>query len=93
MDEPIDFEWDDAKAATNLSKHGVSFDVACGVFLDSERFAAVDTRRDYGEERVNAIGVVDGVCLTVTYTMRGRTARLISARPSTRMERTRYGNR
>jgi uncharacterized DUF497 family protein len=92
MHEPAAFEWDDGKAASNVLKHGVSFDVAAGVFLDGKRIEAVDTRHEYGEERVNTIGSVDGICLTVTYTMRGDAARLISARTSTRKERARYDN-
>src|SRR5215217_1344526 len=39
-----------------------------------------DTRHDYGEERVNVIGTVDGYVLHVTYTMRGQVGRIISAR-------------
>jgi uncharacterized protein len=31
---PPAFEWDDAKAASNLAKHGVPFDYATRVFLD-----------------------------------------------------------
>ena len=31
---PRAFEWDDAKAASNLVKHGVRFDYAAQVFLD-----------------------------------------------------------
>lgn len=30
----INFEWDSAKAQSNLSKHGVSFDEAKSVFND-----------------------------------------------------------
>ncbi|MDB5888939.1 MAG: hypothetical protein JWM03_1811, partial [Rhodocyclales bacterium] len=30
----IKFEWDRAKAATNLKKHGVSFEEAQSVFFD-----------------------------------------------------------
>ncbi|EIL91874.1 BrnT family toxin [Rhodanobacter sp. IGA1.0] len=30
----MDFEWDDAKAALNLRKHGIAFEDAAYVFLD-----------------------------------------------------------
>jgi uncharacterized DUF497 family protein len=30
-----DFEWDEEKAASNERKHGVSFEVATAVFLDT----------------------------------------------------------
>jgi uncharacterized DUF497 family protein len=41
------FEWDPAKAATNLRKHGVSFDEARAVFSDerAKLIADPDTRR------------------------------------------------
>jgi uncharacterized protein len=52
----------------------------------------VDERFDYGEERRNATGLVEGVYVTVTYTMRGEeTARIISAHPASRKERKHYG--
>lgn len=54
-----------------------------------------DTRRDYGERRVIALGIADGVPLTVVFTDRvgpggGIVRRLISARVSHRKERRRY---
>lgn len=54
-----------------------------------------DTRRDYGERRVVALGLADGVPLTVVFTDRvdpdgGIVRRLISARVSHRKERRRY---
>lgn len=52
----------------------------------------VDERFDYGEERRNATGLVEGLYVTVTYTMRGwETARIISAHPASRKERKHYG--
>jgi hypothetical protein len=91
--QPIDFEWDDQKAASNEAKHGVSFGAAASVFLDDQRLEDTDLRRDYGEERINVIGFVDGLVLHVTYTQRGDVARLISARLADREERRRYGDR
>jgi uncharacterized protein len=54
-----------------------------------------DTRRDYGERRVIAHGLADGIPLTVVFTdrvesERGVVRRLISARLSNRKERRRY---
>lgn len=53
-----------------------------------------DTRRDYGEARVIAVGAADGFMLTVVYTDRsgpdGLERRLISARRSNRRERKAY---
>jgi uncharacterized DUF497 family protein len=44
------FEWDPAKAATNLRKHGVDFDDAMGVFGDPFALLAQD-RTENGEPR------------------------------------------
>lgn len=101
METPHTFEWDEHKASLNQAKHGIPFDVAVYVFLDEERLDIEDTRYSYGEERRNVIGliegtligIVDGITITVTYTMREETARIISARPASKKERLLYGNR
>ena len=47
------YEWDEAKAAFNLRKHGVAFDDVR--HFDFERaLETVDDRRDYGERRMIA---------------------------------------
>ena len=71
----------------------MSFGAAASVFLDDQRLEDTDLRRDYGEERINVIGFVDGLVLHVTYMRRGDMARLISARLADREERRRYGDR
>jgi hypothetical protein len=45
-----------------------------------------DDRRDYGEARFNAFGMVNGRMFVCTYTMRGDTYRLISVRKASRQE-------
>jgi hypothetical protein len=84
------FEWDDAKAAENEAKHGVSFALARSVFKDPFAIERRDDRQDYGEERFILIGMVQGVVLTVVYTLREERARLISARRATRLEQDDY---
>lgn len=92
MHGPTRFEWDPAKAESNLEKHGLSFATGTRVFLDEARVDWADERFVYGEERRNVTGIVDGLRLTVSYTMRDvGTARLISVRPASREERRRYG--
>ncbi|MGP9822630.1 BrnT family toxin [Salinarimonas sp. NSM] len=102
MSTPDGFEWDDAKAASNEAKHGVSFDDAIEVFDDPARIEKPDDRKRYGEERLITFGVVDGVPLCVVYTVRGNVRRIISARAASRSERrdmlrpsgsTRHGDR
>ena len=87
------FSWDPHKSSANLRERGFDFDFASLIFggttVESE-----DLRRDYGEKRIVAIGVADGVCLTVVYTDRTEdgcvTRRIVSARRSNRRERQVY---
>ncbi|CDZ37825.1 Hypothetical protein NGAL_HAMBI1145_40620 [Neorhizobium galegae bv. officinalis] len=86
----LDFEWDEQKAAMNLAKHGVSLSDASAVFKDIFAFDTEDRSMDYGEIRRRIIGLGNGRFLTVIYTERGETIRLISARKATRAERREY---
>lgn len=80
------FQFDPAKAAGNLKKHGVSFADAEGVFYDPLAIHQLDPDSD-DEERFVAIGVGSaGTILVVVYTLRGEEIRLISARRATRYE-------
>jgi uncharacterized protein len=85
-----EFEWDDAKAATNLARHRVAFALAREVFADPFALDWRDQRADYGEERFATIGIAQARVLYVAYTMRGDRIRIISARGATPHERKRY---
>ena len=90
------FEWDGAKSEANLRERGFDFAFASLVF-DGPTLEVEDRRKDYGERRVMAIGVADGIHLTVVYTDRkGATGesvrRIISAHRSNRRERKIYEN-
>jgi uncharacterized protein len=84
------FEWDDAKAAANWRDHGVSFHHALKAFRDRFAIERFDDREGYGEERINRLGICDGVILHVTYTERGERIRIISARRANRHEQDDY---
>jgi uncharacterized protein len=86
----LSFEWSEEKAASNLAKHGVSFELAARVFFDLDRIERHDGCNDYGEDRFLAVGLVGGVELTVAYTMRDDTIRIISAGRSERHEQNAY---
>ncbi len=88
------FEWDDAKAAANLAKHGVSFELAQEVW-DDPFFLLVPDRIEAGEQRWHAIGLVGAVAtVLVVHVYPGpddeERARIISARKATPHERKRY---
>ncbi len=84
------FEWDNHKAVANWKKHGITFRQATEVFDDPIAFEQIDEREDYGEERINLIGMYDGIILHVTYTERGERIRLISARKAKKDEQDDY---
>ena len=54
----FDFEWDDAKAARNLAKHGVSFDEALSVFGDALALTFTDTDHSEIEDRSRTYGAL-----------------------------------
>jgi len=84
------FEWDDEKNRANIDKHGVSFQTAARIF-DGPVLTAEDNRLEYGEVRKNSIGMIENaLILVVTHTDRAGLTRIISARPGSRAERSRY---
>ncbi len=85
-----EFEWDEAKAAANLAKHGVSFERAKLVFDDVSAIVVNDDRRDYREDRLVTTGDAEGVILVVVHTEREGRVRIISARRANRYERQTY---
>lgn len=65
------FQWDDAKAAANYAKHGVTFEAARDVFNDPFALDWADDGQDESEQRFATVGMVEGRLLFVGYTMRG----------------------
>ncbi|MBV8774242.1 MAG: BrnT family toxin, partial [Deltaproteobacteria bacterium] len=55
----MSYEWAAAKNRENLAKHEIDFADAVLIF-DGAVVEAPDQRRDYGEERITAIGVANG---------------------------------
>ena len=85
----IGFEWDPRKAVANVRKHGIHFADAV-IVLEDERAITVEEVVD-GEVRCMTIGM-DALArvLTVVYTWRGHTVRVISARKATPTEHRQY---
>ena len=86
-----EFEWDDAKAASNLAKHGVPFSYAARVFLDPNMLEFDASRAGDGEVRRKAVGLIEGRLYVVVYTDRADVCRIISARRTNETERKAYG--
>lgn len=89
----IDFEWDDAKAESNLAKHRLSFENATAIFADPDVVIVATFRDEDGEDRLKAIGRIGDRVFTAVYAERGDVRRLISARRANRKEERTYGNR
>lgn len=84
------FTWDSTKNLANIQRHGIAFEDATRIF-EGTTFERVDDRFDYGELRVYAIGLVDGIEITVIYTDRSDgERRIISAWRAERYEREAY---
>jgi uncharacterized DUF497 family protein len=89
-EQELELEWDQAKAKSNLEKHGVSFLTAAAVFKN-ERLERVDDREDYGEVRWIALGRVDIEVYRVIYTWRAENlVRIVSAQKANRDEEEIY---
>ncbi|MFO0964956.1 MAG: BrnT family toxin [Gemmataceae bacterium] len=87
----LEFEWDEAKAASNRKKHKVEFEEAATVFSDP--LAAIFDDEDHSEEERREIIIGHSArnrLLLVSFTERGDVIRIISARQATRRERRDY---
>jgi hypothetical protein len=80
------FEWDEAKRRANLARHGVDF-AAMERFDWSGAVIRQDRRRDYGEVRLRAMGLIDGRLHEAVFTPRGHKVRIISLRKANARER------
>ncbi len=88
---PLQFEWDDNKARTNLAKHGVSFEEASTVFADPLSITIPYPAHSQAEDRFIILGHSHRrLLLVVVHTERGDKLRLISARRASRNERKQY---
>ena len=89
----IAFQWDNQKAATNLRKHSITFELACEAFFDPFVCYLDDETID-GEFRETIIGLsTNGQLLYVVYVLRDDIIRIISARLVTNTERETYENK
>ena len=86
------FDWDEGNSGKN-EKHGVTAAEAEQIFFDRLALTFIDEKHSQNEERFHTLGKTkDGKLLHVTFTLRGKGAkiRVISARPMNRRERGIY---
>lgn len=81
------FEWDSAKNKANIRKHRIDFADVPAIFK-GPMYLALDTRKEYGEERWIGIGFLGPGTVVVVYVERAQDAiRIISARKAEKHER------
>jgi uncharacterized DUF497 family protein len=85
----MDFERDEAKRLANILKHGIDFADVSAVFA-GEFIETEDRRRDYGERRFRAVGLLRGHLVQIAYTWRDVRRRIISARRASRNDGRAY---
>ena len=87
----MDYDWDPAKAASNLKKHGVSFEEAGSVFGDPFAYTFQDPDHSVGEQRLLTFGLsIQQRILVVSHLEHEQGIRIISAREATAHERKTY---
>ena len=97
MDErQFQFEWDEIKAAANVYKHGISFELAATIFYDPRIVTVADLVHNETEERWLSLGIAaNGSILCIVYLWSESEPlltkiRLISARKATPAEVKQY---
>ena len=87
------FEWNPAKAAANLKKHGIGFEEAKSVFADERAKLVADPDHSGDEDRFVLLGLSVHLRLLVVChcdRSKGNVIRIISARKATATESRQY---
>ena len=85
----MDIEFDPAKDAANIIKHGVSL-VEADSFGWAAALVRADNRSAYGEDRMTAIGYIGARLHVVVFADRGDVRRVISLRKASKREERIY---
>ena len=80
---------DPQKLAVNVAKHQVWFHEADG-FEWETAIVKVDSRHQYGEARLEAMGLIDARLYVLVFTLRETAVRIISLRKANSREVKRY---
>ncbi|MFT4102987.1 MAG: BrnT family toxin [Burkholderiaceae bacterium] len=85
------YEFDPAKLAANVLKHGVWFATAEDFEWETAQIE-IDGRKHYGESRFTATGLIGSRLFVLTFTLRDTTVRIISLRKANFREVRRYAS-
>ena len=86
------WNWDEDKRQATLLLRGIDFAMVRDFDLTNAQIDP-DLRRDYGEVRLKATGMIDGRLFILIFTPRGETLRLISLRKANEREKRAWANR
>ena len=86
------WDWDEPKRQATLLLRGLDFAMVRDFDLDTAVIDP-DDRRDYGEARFKATGMIDGRLFITIFTPRGERFRLISLRKANEREKRAWANR
>ncbi len=79
MVDKTTFEWDENKNNQNQQKHNISFEEAQYAFSDKKRIIAKDLEHSEQEDRYYCFGKIGEDVITVRFTYRKNTIRIIGA--------------
>lgn len=85
----MEFEWDEANRQSNIGKHGIDFAEAVAIY-EGFVYTFRSDKIDYGEDRYLAVGLLNGIEITIVYTLRDEKYRIISVRRARIQESKRY---
>lgn len=84
----MEFEWDPQKSEINARKHGIPFESARNLWMDTER---IEIQAPHPiEDRYIVIAKSDNKLWTAIYTYRGSAIRIISVRRARKKEQALY---
>lgn len=83
--------FDHRKNDKNIAERGLPFSMVSDMDWN-HAVILEDNRRDYGERRFRAFGVIDGRMYAVVFTPRGEDLHIISFRKANRREVKSYGH-
>jgi hypothetical protein len=85
----VEITYDPRKSERNIRERGLGFDMVADFDFKTASFT-IDNRKDYGEVRTRALGLIGDTLYALVFTMRGKSLRVISLRKANRKERSRY---
>jgi uncharacterized protein len=86
------WNWDEDKRQATLLLRGLDFGMVQELDLDLAEIS-LDARKDYGELRLQARGIIRGRLYVIAFTRRGVNLRLISLRKANKREQVLWENR